>query len=198
MNFIIKLFILLTLSYLFIEYNSCEHLSNVETYNKQKPVSLALSEGANKYTFITFNQLKDTYKSSMLTQLLTTTFMNNENLVNIKLYKFKKTPILLINSSDLSKYTNLTKSNITFQLVKNKTFYGMTPIINDKKQNDQYLYSDTTLGIMYYSKYGNKKDLVKITDPLNTYFIKKTNNTNIISQYLSSSGTKISITIQNK
>lgn len=172
-NFLIKLFILFGILYLMLE---CTCVNEHFSYDINKPVTIKLKNKDDEMVFIDFSQLNDNIKNNIIDKFIKTEYLIKENEIEIKKGIFYKNPIFLIYKKDLSKYTNLSDTNIKFNLVNDENNFILIPIINGNIKENQYLYSDNNLGIMYFSEHGKNKHLVKITDyKLNLEYITNPN-----------------------
>lgn len=172
-DFLIKLFILFGVIYLILE---CTCINEHFTYDTNNPVSINIKNNDDEMTFVDFSQLNDNIKNNIIDKLIKTEYLTKENEIEIKKGIFYKNPIFLVNKKDLSNYTNLSDTNIKFNLINDDNDFILIPIINNNIKTNQYLYSDDKLGIMYFSEHGKNKHLVKIIDSkLNFEYISDPN-----------------------
>ena len=106
-----------------------------------------------KYILVSFDNLKPDYKQILKNMLLSNgDFMKHENLNGVMNdNKFTKTPLVLIKENDISKMTD--NLSLTFDVVPTGSNFIFTPVINNNKVVDHYIYNDYDL--LYYAYDGN-------------------------------------------
>lgn len=123
----------------------------------------------DKYLLITFYNLNTNYKKMVIDELINNEeYMKNENKFQVPKEIFYKVPMFLIKESD--KTTFLSNEKLPkFNLIDNSNDkYALTPIIENIKTIDNYVYNDNML---FYSKNGNN-----IFETNNKIYLKKLNN----------------------
>lgn len=121
---------------------------------------ITFTANGNKYTIISFDELKPEYQDKIISQLSQNNeFINlKESVDDIKNKIFYKTPLYLVKESDVNKYVN--NNTLTFNLINdgkinNKDIYAFKPVINNETKGDKYLVYNPSFDFMYYSKAGN-------------------------------------------
>jgi len=95
-----------------------------------------------KYILVPYDNLKPEYKQIIKDNLINNLeFMKKENKNSIiNNDKFIKKPLALIKESDKSKITD--NLNLTFDIIPNGSNSILTPIINNNKVIDNYIFND--------------------------------------------------------
>ncbi len=181
MENILKLLMLLAAIYLITSCYNCnasnskqEKFNNILTLNTDKPVDLAMYVNDVSYSFISFDQLKDEYKKTIISALeKNNQFTNNENLNDVKNGILIKTPVFIVKTIDVEKLVN--GKQLEFIIVPNGVpNFALVPVINSNKVKGKYLYYNPVLDMLYYTK-ERTSEISNIINITNDGFAKKFN-----------------------
>ena len=134
-----------------------------------KSIAMNVTLENDIYYFVSFDQLNNDYRNKIIEILSNDpNFMDpRENINDVKQGLFYKTPIFLVNATQINIMTNTAKLN--FLLTSESGAYALTPQIAGITIADKYLFFNKDLGLLYYAKDGPNSDIIHINK---NWFIK--------------------------
>lgn len=163
---IVKLLFLAGVIYLVLTYlNYTENFTyDLSKHDTNKPVNISLFIDDIKYVFISFEDLKKEHKDKVILGLKDNKkFANpkgpakNENQYDLANGIYMKVPIFIVKESEIS---NLTDNKIVGFKLKGDKEYKLVPVVSGVTKNDEFLFDDGDLGMLYHSNIGNNYALV--------------------------------------
>jgi len=198
----IKSFLLIAVIFLIIKcWSNNEPFANIdftsailaEKIKKFKPVELELN---NTYVFVSFNQLKEDQKKIVIDKLKNdTNFMDSRELKqDVEKGIFYKTPIFIVPKNEAL------SNKLDFILISEGGTFALSPRINNTTQDEEFVYFNKNLGLLYSARTGPNNDTVHINDDGFVNLLGLNNNwngTNLMTiQHIDNKDLKLKVSIK--
>ena len=171
--------ILLCGIYIFYLVLSCWNYSEnlTENFESSDKVIINMTVNDENYIFVSFNDLNDKYKKIIKDKLKDNEkFVKNETPLNMNKGIYKKTPIFIIKSSDAENIIKSSDDDYKYLILSLSKFANNT--FRFKNDNQEYLYHDENMEMIYYARSGNANNILLINQDISNNFVKINNDIN--------------------